>query len=259
MLLFFSKLLAVVFYPVGVSCFLIVVAIAFRALGRKRIALVCLFLSISSLWLFSTPVVSNALVRSLESKFPQPARVPKASAIVLLGGFTRPALSPRRNIEIGLFGDRILYAVRLFKEGRAPVIVCTGGKIPFLLDFPGTEASSMAQLLRESWGIDSSSIIMEDKAQNTHDHGPKVRAIFEQRGMKKDIILVTSAMHMYRSVNVFKKHGFIVTAAPADFWCESRSPFKLFSVLPGADALFASTTALHEYYGLIAYWIMGWL
>ena len=259
MLLFLSKLLAIIFYPVGFSFFLIAIAIAFRALGRKRTALVCLSLSIALLWFFSTPVVSYVLVRSLESKYPQPAHVPKASAIVLLGGFTRPALPPRRDIEIGLFGDRILYAVRLFKEGKAPSIVCTGGKIPFLLDFPGTEASSMAHLLKESWGIDSSSIIVEDKAQNTHDHGPRVRAIFEQRGMKKDIILVTSAMHMHRSVKVFKKYGFNVIPASADFWCEAKSPLKVFSLLPSADALFASTTALHEYYGLLAYWIMGWL
>jgi uncharacterized SAM-binding protein YcdF (DUF218 family) len=259
MLLFFSKLVAAAFYPVGFSCLLIPVAVVFGILGRKRTALFILFVSISALWFFSTPVVSDMLVKSLESKFTQPAHIPNASAIVLLGGFTRPALSPRRHVEIGFAGDRLLGAVRLFKENKAPYIVCTGGKIPFLLDFPGTEASNMASLLRDLWNIDSSSILIEDKAQNTHDHGPKVRAIFEQRGMKKDIILVTSAMHMYRSVKIFKKNGFTVYPAPADFWCESKSPFVLFKILPGADALNASTTALHEYYGLLAYKVMGWL
>jgi uncharacterized SAM-binding protein YcdF (DUF218 family) len=259
MLLFFSKLLAAIFYPVGFSCFLIFAAILFRAWGRKKIALIALSLSIGTLWFFSTPIISDVLVKSLESKFTQSTKIPNASAIVLLGGFTRPALPPRQHVEIGFAGDRLLNAVRLFKEKKAPFIVCTGGKIPFLLDFSGTEASSMASLLKELWGIDSSSIIIEDKAQNTHDHGPRVRAIFEQRGMKKDIILVTSAMHMYRSVKVFKKFGFTVFPAPADCWSDKNSPSFLFSILPGADALFASTTALHEYYGIVSYKLMGWM
>jgi len=259
MLLFLSKLSAAIFYPVGFSCFLIPAAIIFRAVGKKRTALACLSLSLSVLWVFSTPVVSDILVRSLESKFDQAAQIPNASAIVLLGGFTRPALPPRRHVEIDCAGDRLLNAVRLFKENKAPYIVCTGGKITFLMDFPGTEASSMASLLRDLWRIDTPSVIIEDKAQNTHDHGPRVRAIFEQRGIKKDIILVTSAMHMYRSVKIFKKYGFTVFPAPADFWCERKSQFQLFKILPQAGALNASTTALHEYYGLLAYKIMGWL
>jgi len=259
MVLFLSKLLAVIFYPAGCSCFLALCAIAFHLLRKKKTAFFCVVASIAILFFFSTPAVARFLVRSLESKFTQPAQVPRASAIVLLGGFTRPALPPRQYVGIGLFGDRLLYAVRLFKEDRAPRIVCTGGKIPFLMDFPGTEASCMARLLEDLWGIDTASIIIEDKAQNTHDHGPRVSALFDQRGMKKNIILVTSAMHMYRSVKIFRKYGFTVFPAPADFWTEKNAQWNIFSFLPDAGALNASTVALHEYYGLIGYKLMGWL
>jgi uncharacterized SAM-binding protein YcdF (DUF218 family) len=259
-MLFISKFLSAITYPIGLSCLLACVAIGLMIAQKKKGALVCAFLSIFFIAFFSCPLVAYYLARSLENKFSQQSPLPdKASAIVLLGGCTRPALPPRQYIEIGSCGDRLLHAVRLFKERKASVIVCTGGKIPFLLDFPGSEAACMANLLRDFWGIDSASIIIEDKAQNTHDHGPKIASLLKQRGVQKDIILVTSAMHMYRSVKVFKKNGFSVFPAPADFLEESRIQFSLFMILPTADALFESTIALHEYYGIIAYWILGWL
>jgi uncharacterized SAM-binding protein YcdF (DUF218 family) len=203
--------------------------------------------------------VSHFLIRNLESKYNQAAHYPKVSAIVVLGGCTRPGLPPRKYVEISEAGNRVLHAARLFKSGYAPFIICTGGKIPFLHDFPGSEARSMADLLEELMGVDSSAIIIEDKAQNTHDHGPKIREIFEKRGFKKEIILVTSAMHMYRSVKIFKKYGFTVYPAPTDYWVENKVQWNLFEFLPDARALNASTVALHEYYGLFAYTMMGWL
>jgi uncharacterized SAM-binding protein YcdF (DUF218 family) len=203
--------------------------------------------------------VSSFLIRNLESKYNQAPHYPRVSAIVLLGGFTRPALPPRKYVEISEGGNRLLHAARLLKSGYAPFIICTGGKIPFLHDFPGSEARSMSGLLEELMGIDSSAIIIEDKAQNTHDHGPKIREIFEKRGFKKEIILVTSAMHMHRSVKVFRKYGFTVYPAPTDYWTEKKTNWNIFSFLPESGALNGSTVALHEYYGLFAYAIMGWM
>lgn len=259
MILFLSKLLAVFFYPVGFSCLLALCAIVFLMLRKKKTALSCVALSIAILFFFSTPAVSDVLGKNLESKFTQAASYPLASAIVILGGCTRPALPPRKYVEISEGGNRMLHAARLFKAGYAPFIICTGGKIPFLYDFPGSEAKSMADLLEELIGVDSSVIIIEDKAQNTHDHGPKIKEICEKRGFKKEIILVTSAMHMYRSVNIFRKYGFTVYPAPTDYRVESKPQWSIFSLLPNAGALNGSTVALHEYYGLFAYKIMGWL
>jgi uncharacterized SAM-binding protein YcdF (DUF218 family) len=259
MVLFLSKLLALIFYPVGCSCLLALCALAFLLLRKKKTAFFCVFFSITILFFFSTPFVSYFLIRSLENKYNQAAYYPRVSAIVLLGGCTRPAIPPRKYVEISEGGNRILHTVRLYKAHYAPVIICTGGKIPFLHDFPGSEARSMSELLVELMGIDSSAIIIEDKAQNTHDHGPKIKEICENRGVKKDIILVTSAMHMHRSVKVFRKYGFTVYPAPTDFWAEKKTQWNVFSFLPESGALNGSTAALHEYYGLMAYTIMGWL
>ncbi|HAJ79326.1 MAG TPA: hypothetical protein DCO75_06105 [Fibrobacteres bacterium] len=259
MLLFMSKLFAAIIYPVGLFCVLSLITLIFLLFKKYKRAMFFLVLSILPVWLFSTPAISHYVVRSLESKFDPPAVFPHVPAIVVLGGSTQAATPPRRYVETNECGDRIFHALRLVKAHYAPLIICTGGRISFLNNSPGSEAADMACLLREFGNNDSTNIIIEDKAQNTHDHGPKVMQIFKKRGLKKEIILVTSAMHMYRSVKVFEKAGFVVHPAPTDYWKDKNSDVKFFSFMPNANDLEASTAALHEYYGMLAYWFMGWI
>lgn len=261
MLLFLSKLIAAFIYPVGLALSGSVCAFVLMKFGKKKTALYCISCSIIILWVFSTPIVSYALVRGLEKKFDPPATFPKASAVVVLGGATQPAVPPRRFAETNMFGDRIFHALRLAKAHYAPYIICTGGKVKFLSDYPGSEAMVMANLLREFGGrdIDSASILIEDQARNTYENGTRIKELFEKRGLQRIIILITSAMHMYRSVKIFQKIGFTVYPAPTDYWVASENRLKLFYFLPSGEDLLSSTVALHEYYGMIAYRILGWL
>jgi uncharacterized SAM-binding protein YcdF (DUF218 family) len=259
MLLFLAKFVPLFIYPVGLAGMCAAAAGVFVLFKKWKPALVLAFLSAGILWFFSSPVVMHVLVRSLESKYDPPQDFPKVPAIVLLGGCTRPAVAPRAVVEISGAGNRILNAARLFKKGYAPVIISTGGKIAYVYDFPGSEAQCMASVLRNDCGIDSASIIIEPKAQDTHDHAPNVEKILLERGLAKEIILVTSATHMYRSVLIFKKRGYVVHPAPSDYREDKAFPINLFALFPKVEALCESTAVLHEYYGIVAYWIMGWI
>jgi uncharacterized SAM-binding protein YcdF (DUF218 family) len=257
MILFLSKFLPIFIYPVGLACSCAVAGGIFLLFRKRKAAIVLVFLSAGLIWFFSCPLIAHPFLRSLEGKFNPPEEFPKASAIVLLGGCTRPPVSPRRHVEPSCASDRMVNAARLFRRGYAPVIIATGGKISFIYDFPGSEAGCMAGFLREVCGIDSSAILMEDQARDTHENATFTAALMEKRGMKKDIILVTSALHMYRSVKIFRKCGFTVFPAPADFREDSSPQWKILSLLPSVGALGDVTDALHEYYGLFAYKIMG--
>jgi len=257
MILFLSKFLALLFYPVGLSILLLFVAGILSFFSKKKSAFCCAFFGVAVLLVFSMPIVANKLAGNLESKYVQQRSYRPAAAIVVLGGCTRSAVPPRVFNEVGAAGDRLVHAARLYNCGYAPYIVCTGGRIPFLSNNPITEGETMASLLREVWRVGSASVIVESEAQTTYDHGPKLRALFKQRHMEQNIILVTSAMHMYRSVKIFKKFGFTVQPAPADVYIDNSKSRLLFALLPSADALNTSTTALHEYYGILAYTIMG--
>jgi uncharacterized SAM-binding protein YcdF (DUF218 family) len=259
MINYLSKFLPVLFYPVGLAGMLALGAIAAMYFNRKRTSFVLTALSVATLWSFSSPLIAHILVRTLESKYDQQIVYPKVPAIVLLGGCTRPAMPPRTTVEVSCTGDRVLYAARLYRQGAAPTIICTGGKLEFVYNYPGSEAMCMANILTDVCGIDTSAIIIEPRAENTHDHAPNVEKILRERGMKKEIILVTSAMHMYRSVRIFRKQGYTVFPAPADYWEDTKIQMNLLAFFPRVESLFASTNALHEYFGIIAYKMLGWI
>lgn len=257
MLFFISKLLPVFLYPVGMSGALALAGVAAIALRRYKSAVALVVLAVFVLWFCSVPATARLLVRPLERRFDPPETFTQADAIVLLGGGSVAPIPPRRYVETNQFGDRIPHAARLFHKGYAPHIVSTGGSIPFVKGYSGTEAQCMAALLIELYAVDSSRILLEPHARNTADHPGLVADVLAGAGLGKRILLVTSAMHMPRAMALFRKAGYTVTAAPCDYWVDARQARMVFSFLPDAAALQASTAALHEYYGIIAYRLLG--
>ena len=81
------------------------------------------------------------------------------------------------------------------------------------------------------------------------------------------MFLVISAMHMPRSLLIFKRQGIAAMAAPTDFFVSNyelqelgnSSQSKLLYLLPDADKLDLFTRALKEYIGLFVYRLRGWL
>ena len=152
-----------------------------------------------------------------------------------------------------------MLTAKLFQDKRAPYLIVTGGRIGWMSHLPGTEAENIASSLEIFFGIAGDNVILEKQSKTTHDHPRYVGEILARLGLKKDVILVTSASHMYRSVKLFEKQGFTVHPAPTDYMTEKDLNFTLFQVLPEVGCLEASTKALHEYYGLAAYKILGWI
>jgi uncharacterized SAM-binding protein YcdF (DUF218 family) len=263
MFLFLSKLLPLFVYPVGLASLLLAVALA--AGRRKWLQRSCSAGALALLFVFGNHWVALRLLASLEWRYLPETELPEAQAIVLLGGGTRPQLPPRPMSEISEAGDRMIFAARLFHEGKAPVIVATGGFIEFFgAAVPETEA--MAELLIRL-GVPDAAILRESKAQNTHDNGVFVRELLEPRGITR-ILLVTSALHMPRSVAIFRQQGFEVIPAPTDFlvtWGEPGRTVEpgwggeLIRWLPTAENLDFSTRALREYLGIAVYRARGWL
>jgi uncharacterized SAM-binding protein YcdF (DUF218 family) len=201
---------------------------------------------------FSSPAGARFLMQRLEKAYPATASYDSAAAIVLLGGAGVPA-GRTPFPETNFSADRILHAARLYKMGCAPYIIISGGKYQNK-SYNGSEARTDAVLLTSLFCIDSSRIILEEKAGNTHEHGIYLDSLFKQRGLSKRIILVTSAYHMPRSVKVLRKYGFNVFPAPADFYTGTGSAFyNLSDLLPNMDYLFVSTIAWHEYLGIAVY------
>jgi uncharacterized SAM-binding protein YcdF (DUF218 family) len=257
MLLVLSKVIPAFLFPAGLVVLLCLLAawFAFRK-GAKRAGLTALCAALL-LYAAASPAVSNMLMLGLESGNPPVAVSPHAAAIVLLGGGMAPPTAPRMHPETNAAGDRVIHAARLWREGRAPFIVATGGFISFLTDAPGTEADLYARLLTEVFGLPDSAVVRMGRSRTTHEDALFTAGLFDSAGFEKEILLVTSASHMPRAVALFRKQGFVVHEAPTDFRGTDPSGFVFFSLLPSGAALAETTTALHEYLGMWAYKMLG--
>ena len=278
MSLFLSKLLPLFFYPLGLSSLLIIIALTIllwrskrsrndrnfsqpsSILKKSRFASILLGISLVILLLSSNEIFSTWLVRSLEWRYLPNGEIPQAEAIVVLGGGTRPRIAPRPWYEVNEAGDRILYGAILYKQGKAPLLVVTGGRAEWLGEGGNPESEDMAAIA-EALGVPSSAIIQESQSLNTRDNAVNTREILNKRGINK-ILLVTSALHMPRSMEIFRKVGVESIAVPTDFLSvqneNSKGLAAILDLLPSVDALKNTTNAIKEYIGLLVYQLAGW-
>ena len=145
MFVFLSKFIPPLLYPLGLAILCLIAALVLWKKARLRTTLTVAALLI--LFIASNRWVAYSLARSLEWRYLPQSEMPTADAIVLLGGGTDPATPPRSMVELNGAGDRVLYAAKLFKDGKAPVILASGGNITWLGSRPSTPASEMAEIL----------------------------------------------------------------------------------------------------------------
>ncbi|MBC7971900.1 MAG: YdcF family protein [Verrucomicrobia bacterium] len=263
MFLYLSKLLPLFFYPLGLTCVLLLVSLVLLW-RRSRWTTLPIVLSLLLLLGGGNGWVSEWLVRSLEFQQLPRITIPQADAIVILGGCTKPASPPRPWVEVSEEGDRVLYGAKLYREGKAPRVILSGGRIDWKGGGPA-ESDDMAQLIA-TMGVPKSAILQDPTSLNTYENAVNVKQIMAAQGIRR-ILLVTSAMHMPRSLLIFKHLGMDAIAAPTDFntterdWQEIQGSTEaiVLNVLPEADRLQRTTRALKEYLGLVVYRLKGWL
>ena len=262
MFVFLSKLLPLFVYPLGLACLLLLMALIW---GRpRRLAIV---LALVILWLASSRYVAYSLIRSLEGRYPSLSGAPAADAIVVLGGGTRSNDPPRPMTEVNEAGDRLIYAAKLYRDGAAEVVLVTGGSIEWMQpEGVAPEANDMAALM-QLLGVPDEALWLEAQSRNTYENALYSREMLAEAGLD-DILLVTSAMHMPRSVPLFIAQGLQVTAAPTDYLVSDAEwqhlwrggpTATLINLLPNVEYLTYTTRCLKEYIGIFVYGLRGWL
>lgn len=261
MFLFLSKLLPLFIYPLGFASLMLVMALFFFW-KRPRLAAIAIFLALLAILLPSNVWVANGLVRSLESQY-LPTAIPTADAIVVLGGGIKPQIAPRPWIDVAEAGDRPIYGAQLYLQGKAPLVILSGGRI----EWRGgslSESADMAKLV-EAMGVPARVILQDPTSLTTRENAVNVKKIMQDQGIQK-ILLVTSAIHMPRSMAIFKKLGVEAIATPTDFLVsnqELKEPqgtpqATILSLFPDSANLEQFTRALKEYVGLVIYQLRGW-
>lgn len=204
---------------------------------RPALARACIVAGIASLWLLSTPVISDALSGWVE-RYPAVdlKSAAAAQAIVILGGGGQRTVAPEYGGPAAepLLLERLSYGAYLAKKTGLPVLV-TGFYY---------EARAMHDSLARNFGVEARWI--DDKATDTFQNARNSARLLQADGVRR-IILVTRATHMRRSVEEFTAAGFEVFPAPAGIL--APRDFGLLRFVPNAEALLRSHEAIYELIG----------
>jgi len=260
--IFFSKLISVFVLPLGL-CLALIIAGAVVARWRLKTGTGLMLGAVGLLCLFSAPAVSDYLLKSLEHRY-SPVAVedyPSADAIVVLGGAVGVTDMPGIEADLKDTSDRVFFAARLYRAGKAPTVMAVTGQVDCEDPFK-SGAEAMAWLLQE-WGVPAEAIVNISGSYVTGTDAALVKAAMEERGMKR-VLLVTSASHMRRALATFQTAGIDAVPAATDYeeidcrkWTEEKS--ILMEYLPDAEALARSTRAVKEYVGYVYYGWRGWI
>ncbi len=264
MALFLSKLLPLIFlYPLGIASLLLIINLIMMW-RKSRWSAVPVGLALATILLSSNAWTTNQIIKSLEWQNIPTGEMPAAEAIVLLGGATRSKSYPRPGVDLSERGDRVVYAAQLYKQGKAPFIIVSGGRIDWK-DYGDPESSDIATVLTQDLGVPATAIIQEPDSLNTYENAINVQKIMADRQIKK-VLLVTSAFHMPRSLRIFRKLKMEVIPAPSDYLASQLAldePNRTWEAaalgaIPDSERLEHFTTALKEYIGTWIYTVKGW-
>ena len=200
--------------------------------------------------------VNELLASILENRFPVPRELPAdiAGIVVLSGASGSEEVRRRGSPVLENTAERLTEALVLMRRfPRAKVFFSgySGG-----LFYEGSGAAGNARLFFESQlgagSADASRIQYEDRSRNTYENALHTKRMARPEP-GETWLLVTSAMHVPRSVGVFRRLGWNVVAFPVDFRTGENQSF-----LPGwfsFQRLRGFDEAVREWVGLFAYYL----
>lgn len=236
---------------------LIVAWLMFHSPRRQASARRVLLLAIALFYILGTGPTGKTLIGMLEAQYqpPTPLEMQGHDALVVLaGGIKRQPPNGTPTILGTLSLDRLICGVTLFKEGRAPVLVLSGGIGDAFHKNP-PEADEMRNLAIRL-GVPPSALISETGSRTTGESAVEVRRALPRL---RRILLVTSAFHLPRAMAMFRKQGFEqVTPVPCGYELPSTD-FGWKDFIPSTYGFRLVTYAVHEYVGIAVFRLWGGL
>jgi uncharacterized SAM-binding protein YcdF (DUF218 family) len=222
--------------------------------ARRGLLAVVLWFGVASVY-----AVLAAATRLLAAGYHEfnKADVPSGrTAIVLLGGGGSTVYGFEHQ-RLGVPGEatasRTLEAARVSRLLPDAIVVSSGGTLPSDRDYVPSGAMMRDQLV--ILGVAPSRIVVENESRDTHDEAVIIAQMLRARGIEH-LVLVTSDVHMRRSLGAFRAQGWnpVPAIAPDPFfdgtWRDWLQPSRV-----GLDF---TNSVVHELTGIPYYWWRGW-
>ena len=231
-----------------------------RKQSRFKLGWYLLVIGFSILFFLSLKPVSNFLVYPLEYQyqFPSSELLSNIDMIVILGGGVIPALGQHKDLKnaqaSGATYSRLFNGVRIFKNSNAKMLMLSGAG-----EVSGSESNAeVMKRLAMELGIPEDKIITEVNSRNTYEHAIWFKKIFPNIENMK-IGIVTSALHMPRTVQAFKNKisQDAIIPIPVDY-IYSPLQYTIEIFIPSINTFVKSSYAIHEWIGIIWYYLRGY-
>ena len=240
-----KKIVAHFLYPVPLCIEILLLGLIFLLLTRRqRTGKALVAAGVALLVILSYSQISDRIVRPLEAAYPplaELAPLPDVRWVVVLGGgHTSDTKQPLTSQLSDASVVRLVEGIRIQRALPASKLVLSGGGV---FD-PVPEAEIRAQLAL-SIGVNEDDIILEPRPNDTKD---EARYLLEVIG-KDRFILVTSAVHMPRSIALFERLGMRPIPAPTDHRVKKIPEGRPDMFFPKSESLHNAKRAFHEYLG----------
>ncbi len=194
------------------------------------------------------------MINPLENRFPQIREIPASVVgVITLGGAVNQFMTVARDQTALSSGvERLTKFVAIARRRPGLRLVYTGGSGS--LSRQDLKETLVARRFFSEIGLDPALVVYEDQSRNTHENAVMTHALIRPKP-DDTWVLITSAMHMPRSVGVFRKAGWTVLPYPVDYHTDGTGEFRYFSGF-GAG-LGGLSTAIKEWLGLFAYYALG--
>lgn len=212
----------------------------------------CYIVSVVVLLLFTNASLLDWVSQKWYGKYDQPLPIGKNYEYgIVLGGYSNWDWKHERP-EFSDIADRLLEGVQLHAKGtiRKLVLASDGSVI-----LRGKEAISgnpqgMKTYLM-NMGISAEDIIIEPKANNTHENATLTLELIGEELRNKPSVIITSSIHVPRSVLAFEQVGLHPDVCMTDLPTEIEQ--ARFSILPSLGVIYGWRALLHEMVGYVAY------
>jgi uncharacterized SAM-binding protein YcdF (DUF218 family)/lysophospholipase L1-like esterase len=196
----------------------------------RSIAIAILLLWAARLFITESPVADWIVAPLLIADAPEASQ-----AVVVLGAGTVEGCVPNNN---GV--RRVLLAARMLREGKAPLLIFTGGT------GDGCPVARAMSLLARQVGVPAEAIREEAASTSTWENGALTAPLLRAWGIHR-VLIVTDRLHMRRATGVFRRLGFDVRQASVPIVEGHR------------DNLDMLQTGLREFAALSYYRLRGWI
>ena len=247
---FITRFILELFSPFSFSLAILISGVLLIAFGKRRAGLALQIAGIGILVVLGYGVGTRGQLEKLEAQY-LPFNVDRISAdlkkqiqyVVVLGAGHVSDSSLPVTSQIGCASlYRLVEGIRISQVLPNTHLIISGGV--------GYDPVPNANIVAEVAGIlkgNNASVLIENRPRDTMEEAQLLQSILA----KKPFVLVTSAAHMPRAMEIFAERGMAPVAAPTDFMLKRHVNPPAGLLFPSADNLILAKKIFYEWIGTV--------